>query len=168
MTGKLFGQAMGKFALGVVPVGLWGLQGKGEIPDDPLPLVTGSMHSKSAEILGFRRERGAKQEKPPALGRVGAWVRGIFGTSAGAAVEAVDGGLTVFPVGAEHHGGEIGVVDGVGIVLGLEAEAAVFWVADAVFPPFHRVEVHIVAGVELDGRLGGEDLDLQRSHGAGR
>ena len=71
MTGKLFGQAMGKFAPGVVPVGLWSLQGKGEIPDDPLPPVTGSMHSKSAEILGFRRERGAKQEKPRLWGESG-------------------------------------------------------------------------------------------------
>jgi hypothetical protein len=57
-------------------------------------------------------------------------------------------------VGVEDDGGELGLVDGVGGVLGFEAESGVVFVLGV----GSAFGVHAVGGVEHDGGLGGEDF----------
>lgn len=56
-------------------------------------------------------------------------------------------------------------------MLRFKAQAAVFGVADAVFPIGDGVKMHIIPGIKMDSRFGGEglyaDAALFASRGAG-
>ena len=69
--------------------------------------------------------------------------------------EGEDGGAVVGLAGFELGGGEGGVVGGIGVVLGFEAEAEVLGVGGSGFSFQGAVEE--VAGVELDAGFGGGD-----------
>ena len=74
-------------------------------------------------------------------------------------------GLAVGFAGVEDGGGEMGMVDGVGIVLGFEAEGVVLFVGDVVFADESAVEE--VGGVELEAGLGGPEFEAARGGGFG-